>query len=194
MLATVAAFAAVLGCLSLGARTLLADEPLNLGGGDAIGSLPHSYLIPPLSVASGQQPSIVLEAPTLEAIQAVVIDVRGTGFVEVVDAGDGVRVELQGTLTAILDRNLLEPLGVRVSLDVSQGFSGGLGVISQNQHVLRTQILPSAGDLALPLAELTGSGLLDPGSLILNSFSVDKHHHALDMSCSGGTIRLASGY
>ena len=79
-------------------------------------------------------------------------------------------------------------------LMLARGLSGGLGVISQNQHVLRTQILPSAGDLALPLAELTGSGLLDPGSLILNSFSVDKHHHALDMSCSGGTIRLASGY
>ena len=202
LMATLAFGAAVLGCLALGARTLLAgggDPPLEFGGGDAIGSLPFSAP-PPEYLVGGPSPSIVLEGPSLAAINALVIDAYANGssgdaWVEVIDMGEdsGVRVEIQGHVTVVLDRNAIGAFGISTGLDVSQGFSGGLGILTQNNRPVRTQILPAEGDLALPLVTLANSGALDTGILTFHSVSVEQHHHLLQMSCSGGTLRLVSG-
>ncbi len=189
LLAPLALCAAVFACLALGARTLLAG-----GGGDAIGSLPCAPLPPPESMLGEPKPSIVLEGPSLAAVKALVIDAYGDGYFQVLNLPEGgVRVEVQGRVTVVLDRNGLGVLGVSTGLDVSQGFSSGLGVLIQNQRPVRTQILPAQGDLDLPLQALAASGALDSGILTLRSVSLTHQHHQLEMSCSGGTVRLASG-
>ncbi len=185
---------AVFGCLALGVRTLIADGgPTAPGGGDAIGSLPFGY-VPPQGLVAGPRPSIVFEAPTFAAIQALVIDAWGEGYAEFTDLGPegGVRVELQGQVSVILDRNLVGVLPVHFGLDVSQGFAGGLGILTQNQHVLQTQQLPAVGDLELPLGMLAASGLLDQSALTLHSINAARQRHRLEMSGSGGTLRLVS--
>ena len=197
-MAPLAATLAIFGCLALGTRMLTAvgGGPSAFGGGDAIGSLPFSGPLPPEAVASEAKPSIVLEGPSYEAIHALVLDAYGDGYVEVFDLselGGGVRVEFQGHVTVVLDRTALGTLGVTAGLDVSQGFSGGMAILTKNQHLLRTQGLPVQGDLALPLQTLAASGVLDSGQLALHSISLTQHHHLLGMSCSGGTLRLVSG-
>jgi len=197
LLALLAASAAVCGCLALGARTLMAgdggEEPSAFGGGDAIGSLPCTSPPGPESMTAGSVPSIVLEGPSLATIQSLVLDAYGDGYAEVFDLGeDGVRVELQGDVTVVLDRNSLDTEGFRAGLDVSQGFSGGLGLLLQNQRLLRSQILPAVGDLEVPLQALAGSGVLDTNILTLQSISVQQKHHELSLACSGGTLRMVS--
>lgn len=164
------------------------------GGGDAIGSLPFAGQPPGGALAQQAMPSIVLEGPDLAAIQALVIDAWGDGYAELFNLGIGgwVRVELQGSVSLVLDRNQLASSPVRYGLDVSQGFSGGLGVLTQNQHILRTQILPATGDLSLPLPLLASSGVIDQGALTMHSFNALQRHHRLEISGSGGTVRLDS--
>jgi hypothetical protein len=197
-LATLAMTAAVFGCLALGARTLVAGGGggMSVGGGDAIGSLPFSGPTPPENLTGLQMPSVVFEAPSLAAVKAIVLDAYGDGYAEISDLpGDGgVRVELQGHVTVVLDRNTFEASGVRAALDVSQGFSGGIAIFSQNQRLIRTQLLPAHGDLALPLGQLASSGVLDAGILTVHSVSIGQAHHRLDLSTSGGTLRVVSGY
>ncbi len=185
---------AIFGCLALGVRSLIADGGGPAApGGDAIGSLPFGYVPPPEGFVGGQRPSIVLEAPNLAAIQALVIDAWGAGYAEFTDLGtEGVRVELQGQVSLLLDRNLVGVLPVHFGLDVSQGFAGGLGILTQNQHVLQTQQLPAVGDLNLPLEMLSSAGVLDHGELKLHSINAARQHHWLEMSGSGGTLRLVS--
>jgi hypothetical protein len=187
--------AAVFVCLAMGARTLIAGDngEMTPGGGDAIGSLPFTSPPPPEHIIGEQRPSIVLEAPTLAAIQTLVVDAWGTGYAEFTNLGEaGVRVELQGEVSLVLDRNQLHNSPVIFGLDVTQGFSGGLAVITQNQQVLRTQELPVEGDLDLPLGMLSDTGALDSGGLELHSISLTKRHHKLDLSTSGGTLRLVA--
>jgi hypothetical protein len=195
LLSSMTATVAVLGCLALGARTLTAGDgsgPMAAGGGDAIGSLPFQASPPPESLA-GSRPSIVFEGPSLAAIKAVVVDAWGEGYAEISALPEGgVRVELQGSVGVHLDRHLLHGTAVSFGLDVSQGFSSGLAVLTQGNQVIRTQALPEAGDLDLPLAMLCDSGVLDEGGLTLHSFSLLKRHHGLDLSSEGGLLRLVS--
>jgi len=179
--------------LAIGAMDLSADGgPCLPGGGDAIGSLPKHFPAPPDGLHS-QPPSIVLEGPSLEAIESLVVDAFGEGYAEVFepDAQGRVRVELQGRVTAVLDRIRLDTTGVVVRLDVSQGFSSGLAILSQGTRISGTQTLPATGDLALPVANLAHAGVLDVGPVLLHSVSVQHAHHYLQMSSSGGTVRLS---
>ena len=190
------ATAAVLACLAIGPRDLRAGDGggLHPGGGDAIGSLPYILELPPEGLTGPTMPSISLEGPSLSAVLSVVVDAWGDGYAQLSSLGNepGVRVELQGSVSLLLDRNRLPTSGVRIGLDVSQGFSGGLGVVMQKGRVLRTQILPETGDLELPLDTLAASGALDTFGLSFHSYSTSMHHHVLDMVGSGGTIRLSS--
>lgn len=198
LLAILAAGAVLCGCFALSARTLIASDGGSMfgsGGGDAIGSLPFAAGSPEGVAAPVSAPSIVLEGPTLAAIQAVVVDAYGEGYAQAFYSEEGrVRLELQGRVTLIVDRNIIGVSGVTVGLDVSQGFSSGLGILSLNQRILRTQVLPAAGDLEVPVKLLSESGVLDNGVMTLNSISVAQMHHRLDLSGSGGTIRMVSGY
>ena len=183
--------------LVAGARSLFADGggTLPSGGGDAIGSLPMTFGGGPEGASSQRPPSIVLEGPSLAAIDLLVVDAYGQGgYAEVFapDAMGRVRVELQGSITAVLDRNRLNTLGVTVGLDVSQGFSGGIGILSKGSRLTATQQLPMLGDLSIPLASLSSSGLLDSGALTLHSISLQQQHHILEMSGSGNAVRLVS--
>lgn len=183
-------------CLGVG-RDLTAaggGDPMMPGGGDAIGSLPYSTpLSPPSGFASEPvKPSIVFEGPSVAAIQAVVVDAVGTGYAELFQLPEGgVRVELQGKVSVLLDRNRLAGSGVKYALDVSQGFSGGLLILTGGARS-SSQWLPAQGDLALPLVELAASGLLDEDVLRMHSISVAGKHHMLEMACSGGILRLLS--
>ena len=193
--ATLTMAVAILSCLALGVRNLVADGGGTApGGGDAIGSLPFGALPPPEGLLGSQRPSIVFEAPNLALIQALVIDAWGDGYAEFTDLGTehGVRVELQGQVSVLLDRNLVGVLPVQFGLDVSQGFAGGFAFLSQNQHVLQAQQLPAVGDLRLPLEMLSASAVLDHGALTLHSINSSRQHHWLDMTGSGGTLRLVS--
>lgn len=181
-------------CLGLGRELTAAGggDPMMPGGGDAIGSLPFSTpLTPPSGFASEPaKPSIVFEGPSVAAIQSVVIDAVGTGYAELFHSTEGgVRVELQGKVSVLLDRNRLASSGVKYALDVSQGFSGGLLLLTGGARS-SSQWLPAQGDLALPLVELAASGLLDEDVLRLHSISPTGKHHMLEMACSGGTLRL----
>ena len=84
LLSSLTVAAAVLGCLALGSRTLIAGDgsgPMAAGGGDAIGSLPfHAPQPPPESFTGQTSPSIVLQGPSLAAIKAVVVDAWGEGY------------------------------------------------------------------------------------------------------------------
>jgi hypothetical protein len=194
-LALAAASAVLCGCFALSARTLIAADGGSMfgGGGDAIGSLPFNMEPPEGFTAPPNSPSIVLEGPSISTIASVVLDAYGEGYAQAFDLGEGrVRVELQGRVTLVLDRNGFALAGVTAALDVSQGFSSGLGVVAVNQRILRTQILPGEGDLELPLQQLAESGALDHGVMSFHSFSVTQAHHQLDLGCSGGTIRLVS--
>ncbi|HUR28753.1 MAG TPA: hypothetical protein VM509_11245 [Planctomycetota bacterium] len=196
LLAVMAASAVLCACFALSARTLIAAEGGTMfggGGGDAIGSLP--FTVPPEGLTAPiSSPSIVLEGQSLARIQSVVLDAYGEGFAQAFDLGEnGVRVELQGRVTLVLDRNAISLAGVTAALDVSQSFSSGLGIVSVNQRILRTQLLPAEGDLELPLKSLSESGALDTGVMNFHSVSVTQLHHRLDLSCSGGTMRLVSG-
>ena len=184
------------GCfLALGVQNLSADGgPCVPGGGDAIGSLPKIVPLPPDGLQAPRPPSIVLEGPSLEAIEDLVVDAFGDGYAEVFepDSQGNVRVELQGRVTVVLDRIRLDTLGVDVRLDVSQGFSGGIGILSQGPRFSGIQTLPAAGDLFLPLQNLAHSGVLDVGPVTLHSISLQLKHHILEMSASGGTLRLCT--
>jgi hypothetical protein len=186
--------------LAVAVRSSSADGggPFLPGGGDAIGSLPKQFL--PGGPEGGgqglqaQKPSIVLEGPDLESIETLVVDAFGQGHAEVFapDALGRVRVELQGRVTVVLDRARLHTLGVSVRLDVSQGFSSGLGIFSQGSRTSGIQALPAQGDLSLPLVQLEQAGVLDAGPVVLHSVSLQSTHHILEMSGSGGTLRLSS--
>lgn len=189
--------ALALGCLALAPTLLRAGDnggPLSVGGGDAIGSLPFVPTPPEGLVAPGMPtaPSIVLEGPSLAAINELVVDAWGDGWAELAHTQAGVRVELQGRVQLLVDRNRLGESEVTVALDVSQGFSGGLGVLTLNSQVVSHQFLPQFGDLVLPLGMLSESGFLDEGVLTLHSFSTTRKHHGLDMTGSGGLLRLSS--
>lgn len=193
-LSAMTAAGALAGFLALGVPSLHARAacPTPNGGGDAIGSLPFQNLNPE-SLGGGLVPSIVLEGPTLDAIRNVVVDATGEGYAELFDNGaEGVRVELQGRVTLIVDRNLLHDSGVTFGLDVTQNFQCGIAVITQFNHPLRTVNLPAAGDFGIPLEMLSNSGALDTGGLAVHSFNPAKKHHVLDLSGSGGTLRLDS--
>ncbi|MEO6709605.1 MAG: hypothetical protein ABI054_02980 [Planctomycetota bacterium] len=187
--------AAVFACLSLGARTLTAGDgpPMSAGGGDAIGSLPFHYGAPPELPVYGTSPSISFEGPNLQTIQAQIVDAYGEGYCELFTLpSGGVRVEIQGKATLVLDRSLLGTHGVSTGLDVTQGFSGGMAIITQSPRPVRTQLLPVAGDLCLPLANLSATGALDLGPMNVHSVSLTGAHHSFDLSTSGGTLRLVT--
>ena len=197
LIASFTAVALILGCLALGGRTLSADGgnngggPMTPGGGDAIGSLPFTSG-PPEGQIVVPKPSIVFEGQSLEAIQSLVVDAWGDGYAQLTELGEtgGVRVELQGRVTVLLNRSRLHETQVTFGLDVSQGFSGGMAILSKEPHVLKTQLLPATGDLALPLGVLSASSLLDTGGLTLHSVSTTQKHHKLQIAGSGGTLRL----
>lgn len=180
--------------LAIGTMNLAADGgPCLPGGGDAIGSLPKHLPSPPDGLQSPVPPSIVFEGPSLEAIESLIVDAFGEGYAEVFepDAQGTVRVELQGRVSAVLDRTRLDTLDVVVHLDVSQGFSSGIAILSQGPRISGVQTLPATGDLHLPLAHLAHSGVLDVGPVLLHSVSTQVTHHFLQMSASGGTVRLS---
>ncbi|HTF91159.1 MAG TPA: hypothetical protein VK843_22275 [Planctomycetota bacterium] len=187
--------AAVFACLSMGARTLIAgdDPPMSAGGGDAIGSLPFHHGAPPELPIHGMSPSISFEGPSLQVIQEQIVDAYGAGYCELFNLPSGaVRVEIQGPVTLVLDRNLLGSHGVTTGLDVTQGFSAGMAIITQAPRPVRTQLLPGQGDFCLPLANLSATGALDSGPMNVHSVSLTGLHHNFDMSCSGGTLRLVT--
>lgn len=192
-LSALALAAAAIGCLALAPGRLTAADgfPMSTGGGDAIGSLPFT-VPPPEYLLTPPRPSIVLEAPSLAAIESVVLDAWGDGYAEFLEGEAGVRIELQGRVQLLLDRQRLEAGVVRLAFDVSQGFSSGLGVLSKGPQVLGTQLLPAEGDLALPLEGLLAGGLLDESMLNLHCYSLGRRHHELELSASGNTVRLSS--
>ncbi len=189
------------------ARSVLAarGEELQFGGtgGDSIGSLPlqapgagsqsvgeHGQAGVPTTVGP-QRPSIVLTGREADLL-AVLLDATPNSAdanYAVQQLADGrLRLEFQGQLTLMLDRERLMNTPVTAQIRVGSSFVGGVATLSVGGEVRGVQALP-LGYLPLPLQQLSSSGVL-PLGMKWRANSLGGQTRTLDLHQAGSVIHV----